>query len=71
MQHRSFYHSDRALSPAPALAAAQSRADVEVARLAIAHCYSRFQQGELPYEDYMTLADLIMRTDLFASARCS
>jgi hypothetical protein len=60
--------SDRVLYPSTtaALAAAQSRADLEAARLALEHCYSTFQQGELPYEDYLTLTDLILQLNLAA-----
>ncbi len=56
--------SDRALYPSAtvALAAAQSRADLESVKLAVEHCHSTFQQGNLNGFEYWTLTDLITQT---------
>ncbi|MCU0568113.1 MAG: hypothetical protein MUF49_16125 [Oculatellaceae cyanobacterium Prado106] len=45
-----------------ALAAAQQRADLEAARLAIAHCQLRYLQGEILDGDYRAIVEII--TDL-------
>lgn len=43
-----------------AFVAAQKRADLEAVRLALRHCQSTLHCGDLDFEEYLTLADLIL-----------
>jgi hypothetical protein len=47
-----------------AMSAAQNRADLEAAHLALNHCYSELQRGNLHAEEYSTLAELVLEVIL-------
>ena len=44
-----------------ALQAAQDRANLEVVRLALEHCYVTYSQGALEWTDYVDLVESIMQ----------